>query len=50
MKNKVINIVIILLCMVAIYINYIDKYKIIGLVCICMMGILALHKNREKRL
>lgn len=48
MKNKVINIVIILLCVFAIYINYIDKYKMIGLLCIGMMGVLALCKNRGK--
>ena len=48
-KDKGINIVIILLCSFAIYINYIDKYKIIGLLCIGITGILALHKNGKER-
>ena len=47
-KDKVINIVIILLCVFALYINYIDKYKMIGLFCIGMTGVLALCKNRGK--
>ncbi len=49
MKNKVINIVIILLCVFALYINYIDKYKMIGLLCIGMTGVLALCKNGKER-
>ena len=49
MKNKIINVVIILLCVFAIYINYIDKYKMIGLLCIGMMGVLALCKNGKER-
>ena len=47
-KDRVINIVIILLCVFALYINYIDKYKMIGLLCIGMMSVLALCKNRGK--
>ena len=48
-KDKVINIVIILLCVLAIYINYIDKYKMIGLLCIGMTGVLVLCKNGKER-
>ena len=48
MKNKIYNIAIIVLCLVAIYINLrLEEYRAIGAGCLLFMGILALAKGEE---
>ena len=47
MKKMIINIVMIVLCLVALYINlYMDGYKALGAACIVAMGVLALMKEK----
>ncbi len=47
MKNKVTNIILVVLCILAIYINvFMDKYKALGAFCILCMGIVALSKKK----
>ncbi len=50
MKNKIINIIIIVLCLCAIFINaYLDTYEAIGAACIMLIGILAICKDTKKQ-
>ena len=48
MRNMIINISIIILCICAIIINvFLDTYEAIGAVCIVLMGVLALVKEKR---
>lgn len=47
MKKMIINIVMVVLCLVALYINlYMGGYKALGAACIVAMGVLALMKEK----
>ena len=48
-KNVIINVVIILLCSLAIIINYYyEDYNAIGAGCIILMGIIAIFKKTKQ--
>lgn len=49
MKKSIINILLVILCIVALYINLFgEQYKVVGGVCILLMGVLAILKERIK--
>ena len=50
MKNKVINIFLIVLCICALVLNYMDVYKEVGLVCIMLLGVIPLLKDKKSRI
>lgn len=48
MRNMIINIAIIILCICAIILNvFLDTYEAIGSACIVLMGILSLIKEKR---
>ena len=49
MKNSIINVLLVILCISALYINIFDeRYKGVGIACILFMGILAILKEHKK--
>jgi|GEM_PF-3247876 len=46
MKIKLIDVILVLLTVIAIWLNYLDKYKAIGIGCIVLMGILGVIKGK----
>ena len=50
MKNIVINIFLIVLCICALVLNYMDVYKEVGLVCIMLLGVIPLLKDKKSRI
>lgn len=48
-KKAAINIILVILCVVAICINqFFDDYKIVGNICLVALGILAVLKDFKK--
>ncbi len=50
MNNIVINIFLIVLCICALVLNYMDVYKEVGLVCIMLLGVIPLLKDKKSRI
>ena len=50
MKNIVINIFLIVLCICALVLNFMDVYKEVGLVCIMLLGVIPLLKDKKSRI
>lgn len=49
MKKSIINVLLVILCVVALYINlFREQHKVVGVVCILFMGVLAILKERIK--
>lgn len=47
MKKIIINCILLILCIIALYINwYKEEYKIIGIICILAVGVIALIKEK----
>ena len=49
MKNIVINIFLTVLCICALVLNYMDVYKEVGLVCIMLLGVIPLLKDKKSK-
>lgn len=50
MKNIVINIFLTVLCICALVLNYMDVYKEVGSVCIMLLGVIPLLKDKKTRI
>ena len=49
MKNTIINFIIIILCIIALYINFFaEQYKKVGIICIVLMAVLTLLKRTRR--